>query len=299
MTVGSRSLLGEMLRERLTPEGRAWIERSTAELIAGASASRFASLLSSASRHAKHAALEPSAKQIDDAGRALEGWNPERWTVLEALRVALILAHPDLADASFATTLEECFRFADQGELCALYRSLGHLPGGERFTWRAGEGCRTNIRPVFEAVACDTPYPARHFDDLAWRQLVLKAIFVGAPLWRVHGLDRRLSPELARMALDFADERRSAGRPVPPELWMCLGPHGGERAIESLEREMSSSDPTARRAAALGFARADERGRLERFLDLETDAAASEGIREALEGRHDQVAFRAFDEQRR
>ena len=54
---------------------------------------------------------------------------------------------------------------------------------------------------VFEANACDTPYPATHLDDLAWRQLVIKALFVGAPLWRVYGLDKRLDAELARMAM--------------------------------------------------------------------------------------------------
>ena len=52
---------------------------------------------------------------------------------------------------------------------------------------------------------------------------LLKALFVGAPLWRVYGLDKRIDAELARMALDLADERCSAHREVQPELWLCLG----------------------------------------------------------------------------
>jgi hypothetical protein len=52
----------------------------------------------------------------------------------------------------------------------------------------------------------------------------------------VHGLDERLSGELARMALDLADERRSAGRPVNPLLWLCLGAHGGAGVVPPLER---------------------------------------------------------------
>ena len=47
---------------------------------------------------------------------------------------------------------------------------------------------------------------------------VVKGLFVGAPVWRIHGLDERLNPELARMVLDLADERRSAHRDVQHEL---------------------------------------------------------------------------------
>jgi hypothetical protein len=287
-----------MLARRLTQESHRWQRTAIAEIERGIPASRFASLLSLASRHAPRGGLAPSAAEIAQAADALEGWNPERWTATETLRVSLILARADLAEPTFVADLEECFRFADQGELAALYRSLGHLPAGERFVWRAGEGCRTNMRPVFEAVACDTPYPARFFDESAWCQLVLKAIFIGAPLWRVHDLDRRLSPELARMALDFADERRSAGRRIPPELWLCLGRVGGGRAIRCLEREAASLDPTERRAAALGLARAGEQARLSQLLASESERAVVETMRAALEGHCGQSEFGALVEGR-
>src|SRR5262249_45660932 len=149
--------------------------------------------------------------------------------------------------------MESAFQYADEGELCALYRSLGLWPEPKRFAARAGEGCRSNMRSVFEAVACDTPFPARGFHELAFNPCVIKAIFVGAPLWRVFGLDGRLNPELARMALDLAEERRSAGRPVQPELWLAIGKQGGARGAQSLERELDPANPNqaGRRAAAL------------------------------------------------
>jgi hypothetical protein len=43
------------------------------------------------------------------------------------------------------------------------------------------------------------------------------------PLARVIGLDERRSPELARMARDYAAERRAAGRTVPDDLAHILG----------------------------------------------------------------------------
>jgi hypothetical protein len=180
----------------------------------------------------------------------LPGWNPERWSVLETLRVALVLARKDLGEDTAVAALEDAFRYADEGELVALYRSLAFLPRGERFVARAGEGCRTNIRSVFEAVATDNPFPFRHLGELAFNQMVVKALFVGAPAWRIHGLDRRVSPELARMALDLCDERRSAGRVVQTELWMCVGSHGGERARVALEHELLHGERAGRMAAA-------------------------------------------------
>lgn len=284
-----------MLARRLSEPGQAWLATALQEIGGGASAQRLASLISMASRHAPRGDLDPTAAEREEAARLLLGWDPERWSTLEALRVRLLLAHPNQEGDGFSADLEECFRFADGGELTALYRSLAHFPRGERFVWRAGEGCRTNMRTVFEATACDTPYPATNFDDTSWRQLVIKAVFIEAPLWRVHGLDGRLSEELARMALDLADERRSAGRMVQPELWLCLGRHGGPRGREALENEIQSEEPLSRRAAALALARAGEEERLRKSCSAESDPNVRDTIESAIAGRCDQSAFAIFE----
>jgi hypothetical protein len=52
--------------------------------------------------------------------------------------------------------------------------------------------------------------------------MVLKAVFVGAPVSRVVGLDRRATPELRRMASDYAAERRAAHRVVPEDVALIL-----------------------------------------------------------------------------
>lgn len=272
-------LLRNLLAERLSTSARAWLASATDEVAGGASDTRFCALFSMASRHAGAGALEPGPKGIAAAEALLAGWNPERWSRLEALRVVLLLASPALDGDAGPRRVEELFRYADEGELCALERSLALLPGPERFVWRAGEGCRSNMRSVFEAAALDTPFPLRHFDDVAWNQAVIKCLFVGAPLWRLFGLDQRLSPELARMALDLADERRSAGRPVPHELWLCLGTHAGERGRAALEQELRAGAPARARAAVLlAFARAGDDARLAAF-----DGVADPLVRTALE----------------
>jgi hypothetical protein len=150
------------------------------------------------------------------------------------------------------------------------------------------------MRSVFESIACDNPYPVRFFDDDTWRQMIIKALFIGAPLWRVFGLDSRLSPELARMALDLVEERRSAGRAIQPALWLCLGEYAGERGVAALERELECSDATGRQAAVLALARAGERQRLETLAAGENDPAIARVFAQALEGRFDQTAFAPF-----
>jgi hypothetical protein len=284
-----------MLDRRLDAGQRGWNARARAEIEEGVDDGRFCALFSLASRYTPRGALAPEREATARAAELLPGWNPERWTALEAARVALILARKDLGDPSGARAVEELFRYADVGELCAAYRSLAHLPMPDRFTWRAGEGARTSMRSVFEATCCDTPYPAKHFDAVAWRSAVIKALFVEAPLWRFHRLDARLDEELARMALDLADERRSAGRPVNPETWLCLGTHGGARALESIERELAGGPPRARASAALALARAGARERLERLAASEKDPPVREVARAALAGRHGPEAFAALE----
>lgn len=284
------------LAARLEADAHSWYVEASAEISGGVSDLRFAELLSVASRTCRAGDWEPTDEERAEAHAIHHGWNPERWKTLEAARVGLILSRPDLTEESAVKALEECFLHADEGELCALYRSLAHLPEGERFAWRSGEGCRTNMLTVFEANACDTPFPATHLDDVAWRQLVIKALFVGAPLWRVHGLDKRLDPELARMALDLADERISAHREVQPELWLCLGEHAGERGREALSAELSRPSSTAlgRAGACVGLARSGRSDLVRDHAEGETDPLVSDTIDMALEGRFDQWSWRSL-----
>lgn len=80
------------------------------------------------------------------------------------------------------------------------------------------EACRSNVIDVFEAIACENPFPARWFPDPPFNQMVMKAVFSGIALDRVVGLEGRRNGELRRMALDFAAERRAAARSVPADL---------------------------------------------------------------------------------
>ena len=277
-------LLSDALAPHLSDEGRAALEGAVSEVAGGVTSTRFGSLLSALSRHVKPRPLAPTAAQVERGLELVPDWSIERWNTLEAARVITILARPDLADASAAEAIEDAFKFADDGETCALAKALPLLPSPERFAWRAGECCRSNMLTVFESAACDSPFAARWFDDVAWKQAVVKALFVGAPLWRIRGLDGRLDEDLARMVLDLVDERRSAGRAIPVDLWLCLGEHAGERAERALESELAGAGPAQRAAVGVAFARRGDLARAAALADAEEHPVAAQVLRAASQG---------------
>lgn len=137
----------------------------------------------------------------------------------EVCRIALLFRGLEcLPPGDHASFVGELYLRGDNHERQALMRGLPCLPDPERFADTAIEACRTNNQVIFEAIACDNPYPFRYFPELNYNQMVLKALFIGSPLARVAGLDERITPELVRMALDYAAERRAAGRPVPEDI---------------------------------------------------------------------------------
>ena len=119
-----------------------------------------------------------------------------------------------------------CYEQGDAREQQSWLKAVGVLPAPERFLPLVIDACRSSIQPIFEAVACENPYPARFFPARNFNQLILKALFNGVALSRVVGLSGRLNPELARMATDYAAERRAAGRPIPADISLAVGESG-------------------------------------------------------------------------
>ena len=114
----------------------------------------------------------------------------------------------------------------DNEERIALLCTLAYLPEPQTYAATAVEACRNNVRDVFVAIACDNDYPARWFDDSAFNQMVMKAVFSGISLSCVRGLAGRVNSELERMARDYSAERRAAGRDVPADLARLIAGQG-------------------------------------------------------------------------
>lgn len=218
-----RALLKNMLQSRLSSIALDFYLASTVtpQIL---NATTFNKIIAIASRHAKRQPLCLSEEEAVHIQQQLPGWDLSRWNLLELLRVALILAQPNLSSPEFASIFQNAFQFADEGELCAFYKAIPLLPVPERFSWHMKEACRSNMRSLFCAAACDNPFPLHHFDDIAWNQLVMKAIFIEVPLAQIYGVEQRLSEKLAAMTHDFIAERTSAGRSIPKDTELLLLP---------------------------------------------------------------------------
>ena len=228
------ALLYSWLKKRTSAEGLAWLNRKQESITQNATERTLFTAFSSVSRYLGKQKLELSTQELQAAQELITGWHPLNWTVDQVGRTLLILSFPQVDADKYVATLDKIFAAADVGEAIALYQSLPLLPHPEKFRLRAAEGVRSNMNSVFNAVALYNPYPAEYLDDLAWNQMVLKALFIGSPLEPIYGLERRNNKQLSQMLIDYARERLAAKRTVNPELWQLVAPFNFQ-AVEDLK----------------------------------------------------------------
>ncbi len=216
--------------ERQAGDSGPWVTESIAQLSAGAAERDLHIMLGLAPRRLGKADLDLSPDDLARADAVYPGWNPAGWSVDGAARVAALLAFR--GQRPFAEMFKDLRRTADAGELIALYRGLPLYPEPESLFFEVGEGLRSNLKPVFEAISHNNPFPRDHFDEHRWNHMVLKALFVDSTLGPITGLDARANPELARILIDYARERWAAGRAVTPELWRPVRPFLDDPAIK-------------------------------------------------------------------
>jgi hypothetical protein len=258
MSDAARKLLHGWIARQLDEGRAAWLDAQLAEVGRDASDTALDIALGLAPRKLGKAALELKDEDLAAARAAVPGWDPRGWNVADAARVVLLTGRAPGAKP-FAERFKPLCQTADVAELVGLYRGLPLYPAPASLEEQVGEGLRSNMRVVFEAIAHRNPYPRMHFDQHRWNHMVLKALFIGSPLEPIQGLDERANAELARIMLDFAHERWAAGRPVPFEIWRCVGPFAEGGALDDLARVLSGGEPVERRAAALALTASPDR----------------------------------------
>jgi hypothetical protein len=151
--------------------------------------------------------------------RALRtGWQPEFWGTDEAARAAILLATYTGDDDVFAVRVDRLCASAEVTELLAYLKAFAIFPAAKQLHDRAREAVRSSVKPVFEAIACHNPYPFDYFDQAAWNQMVVKAVFVGASISSIAGITERANPDLREMLRALISERHAASRPVPADV---------------------------------------------------------------------------------
>lgn len=213
-----------------------WLQRQ-AEKIAGGekSASLFLSF-SQASRFFPKDNLTLIDSNIAEAKSLRKDWRPETWNLLVAARAYLAMHVPAEPVENWRKQLSRLFETGDIYEQEALYAALCILPHQELLASRASEGLRSNMTTIFDAVALNNPFPAEQLNEMAWNQLVLKAIFLQRPMYQIIGIDTRNNRGLAETLLDAVRERWSANRSVMPELWRFVSPFIDDTNIHLIKK---------------------------------------------------------------
>jgi len=236
------------------------------------------SSFSLASRYSGKEPLDLSDDEESNAESLRTGWSPSYWSMDQLARTLLLLGLAERDKQEFLDKLDKLFVSADLGENVALYKSLPVLPYPDNLADRAAEGIRTNITDVFNAVALRNPFPADFFDEDAWNQVILKSLFIGSPVYLIQGVDKRRNESLARMLVEYAHERWSAGREVSPELWRSVGPFIDEAIVIDIEKELTHSDKLHRHAAVLSLMESPSEAaskKLKNYSDLVKEVESS------------------------
>lgn len=247
-------LLDSWLQQRLDDTSYTWLSEQTAKVLRANSDRDLHITLGMIPRKLGREDLALSASDLRDADEARPHWNPARWSIDTAARVMVLCKLAERDPDTFGATLTDLCRSADLAEALALYNGVPLFPPGAELDEQIGEGLRTNMRAVFEAIAHHNPYPAENFSENRWNHMVLKALFIDSTLAPIYGLDERANAELAHILCDYAHERWAAGRPVTTELWRCVGPFARGTMIDDLIKVTESGNDTEISAGLLALA---------------------------------------------
>lgn len=242
--------LTQLLESPANQKGLDWLQKQIDKISTEGVPSKFFLAFSQASRYFNKEQLELSGDQIIQADALVSGFQPHFWDQLQTARTVLMLSYPQVKDPWF-TAMNQLFETADMHEHQALFAALPLMPFQEELIPRAIDGLRTNISLVFDAIALNNPFPANYFPEANWNQMVLKAIFMQRPLYKIQSLEQRRNPELAAIARDFAHERWAAGREVMPEIWRLISPFVNEEYHEDLKKVLATEDELQIKAALL------------------------------------------------
>lgn len=254
MSTTPGGLLYEMLCRQLDDSQVKWLDEQRQLLADDPADSNLHIALGMAPRRLGKADLLVQDGDLQAAESLRNGWDLVGLSVPDAARMMFLCELPD-EPAGLTARFKSLCQTADVAESVALFRTVPLLRGADLLEDTVADGLRTNMKAVFEAIAHRNPYPREQFDEHRWNHMVLKALFIDSRLAPIQGLDERANASLARIMRDFAHERWAAERPVPFEIWRCVGPFADDaESLADLARVVQSAESRERSAGALALA---------------------------------------------
>ncbi len=141
---------------------------------------------------------------------------------VELVRICLCGFALVYRDLEILSTLKAYYQAGDSSEKTAMLSGLVLLDPEGVGVDIAVRAARVNSLDEFSALALNNLYPALHFEQLNFNQLVLKTLFNGLQIDTVLGLNDRLSPQLSNMCFSYLIEQALARRSPPSSIWLAI-----------------------------------------------------------------------------
>jgi hypothetical protein len=224
------NLLRQWLRRTLQVDAAQWLDSEIERQQRTVDERRLGMALGLVGRRVGRAELSLAAADLVDAETLRQCWRPDTWSTDEAARVAILLATWIGDEEAFAGRVDRLCATGELSEHVACLKGFAVFPVPTRLLSRARSAVRSSIQAIFEAIACHNPYPADHFDDAIYNQMVVKCVFSGVPICTIVDLDKRRNDDLVRMMRDLVSERQAAGRAVSDAVHRWIVDHSGLEA---------------------------------------------------------------------
>ncbi|WP_198283117.1 EboA domain-containing protein [Aquimarina agarilytica] len=192
--------------------------------------------------------IEWSTKELLFLKKQYPSFSEEDWNKQSLCRSLLMIELPVENSKVILKKLVETCSINEQED---FYKSLYFLKIAPELTSLVEEGIRTNVENVFDAIALNNPYAANYLSEEAWNQLVLKAIFMGRPLYKIYNLVVRNNEKLAVMLNNYIQERWSAGRKVSPEIWQLMLGYKHPDILITLKKAIASTNELEHKAVQI------------------------------------------------
>ena len=250
--MNSHDILLDQAKKHFDPEKEwPWLEKKLDALKNDFKDRSFFLSFSACSRFVSQEVMQYTAQELEHLETIYPNFNAVPWTREEIARILLMTALPVSRNQAL---LDKLFSTADYKESMVLYKGLYFLENAADFMLRAREGLRTNMVGVFDAIALHNPFPYKYLSEDAWNHMVLKAVFMDRPIYKVYQIEARKNSKLALIFLDYAHERWSAHRSVTPELWRFVSGYADATFFEDLKRVVQGEKELERLAAIKALA---------------------------------------------
>ena len=238
----SKKILYPIIQSKLSSSELNWLE----SVLSFENEALFFQTFGLISRRISSTIPEWTAQEKASLDQLYPSFTKGSWDMQQLCRSLLMIYIPIHQNEKVLKKLAE---MADIKELVCLYKGLFFLENAQDFVSLVQEGIRTNMAAVFDAIALENPFAAAYLPADAWNQLVLKAVFMGRPLYRIVDLDLRKNEKLALIVHDYIHERWSAGRLVSPEIWRLVAGYVNQDIASDLLRCINSGDSLTQQAA--------------------------------------------------